>query len=325
MSYNRIVISSGHGLYVRGAAGIIDEVNEARRVVDRVAEELEKRGVEVIVYHDDVSTSQDENLNRIVDFHNAQGAHELDVSCHFNAFEQRSGPVGTEVWYQTQSSLASQLSAAIADAGGFINRGGKKTTSLMFLRETAAPSVLLEICFVDSEADCELYEDHFKDICEGIANLLAGEDEDDEGIEPPEPVLDTMFEATGPCSYFGGPEDMGVSDEEGLAFHYEINETNQFLFLPIDAGTGLARRLNPAVHYLACRWDYSVTSKEMLAGPDVALVTATSTGISLKAFPADWGPHDSTGRIADLSPSLMEDLGITTDDEVEVIYPYRED
>ena len=32
MSYNRIVISSGHGKYVRGASGIIDEVDEARRV-----------------------------------------------------------------------------------------------------------------------------------------------------------------------------------------------------------------------------------------------------------------------------------------------------
>ena len=31
MGYDRICISSGHGLYVRGAAGIIDEVDEARR------------------------------------------------------------------------------------------------------------------------------------------------------------------------------------------------------------------------------------------------------------------------------------------------------
>jgi hypothetical protein len=58
---------------------------------------------------------------------------------------------------------------------------------------------------------------------------------------------------------------------------------------------------------------------------DVALVRATKTGIELKSFPADWGPHQDTGRVADLSPGLMEDLGIQTDDEVEVIFPYRED
>src|SRR4029077_15810569 len=36
----RIAISAGHGLYVRGASGILDEVDEARRVVARLGEEL---------------------------------------------------------------------------------------------------------------------------------------------------------------------------------------------------------------------------------------------------------------------------------------------
>ena len=53
----------------------------------------------------------------------------------------------------------------------------------------------------------------------------------------------------------------------------------------------------------------------------VALVRATRTGIALTAFPSDWGPHIDTDRIADISPGLMQDLGITTDDEVEVIFP----
>jgi hypothetical protein len=35
MSYDSIVISSGHGKYVRGASGLLDEVDEARRVVER--------------------------------------------------------------------------------------------------------------------------------------------------------------------------------------------------------------------------------------------------------------------------------------------------
>jgi hypothetical protein len=48
------------------------------------------------------------------------------------------------------------------------------------------------------------------------------------------------------------------------------------------------------------------------------------TGVEMKAIPADWGPHESTDRIADLSPSLMEDLGLETDDEVEIIFPYME-
>ena len=57
---------------------------------------------------------------------------------------------------------------------------------------------------------------------------------------------------------------------------------------------------------------------------EVALVRALSTGIALTAFPADWGPHEKTGRVADLSPGLMADLGIETDDQVEVVFPYKE-
>jgi hypothetical protein len=58
---------------------------------------------------------------------------------------------------------------------------------------------------------------------------------------------------------------------------------------------------------------------------NMALVKSLANGVFLTAFPADWGPHETTGRIADLSPKLMDDLGLTTDDEVEVIFPYRED
>jgi hypothetical protein len=56
---------------------------------------------------------------------------------------------------------------------------------------------------------------------------------------------------------------------------------------------------------------------------DVALVRSLKTGRALAAFPADWGPHEDTGRVADISPGLMEALGMQTDDEGEVIFPYR--
>jgi hypothetical protein len=63
----------------------------------------------------------------------------------------------------------------------------------------------------------------------------------------------------------------------------------------------------------------------MLASDAKALVTAVRTGISQTAFCADWGPNAQTGRVADLSPALMDDLGITTDEEVIVTYPAPRD
>jgi N-acetylmuramoyl-L-alanine amidase len=320
MSDRRIVISSGHGLYVRGASGILDEVDEARLVVEAVADDLRERGVEVETFHDDVSRSQNENLNRIVDYHNAQ-TRDLDVSVHFNAYEQVSKPMGTEVLYVTQGELAGEVAAAIAAEGGLINRGSKKRTDLFFLNETAGPAILIEVCFVDSEADAELYRENFDAICDAIADVLGGEDEG-EIIPPPD---DIPLQVTGSASYFGGPDDTGVSPSEGLAFISDIDQAPQ-LFLPYqpEGTTGLARRLNPYVHYVACRWDYDVTPKSALLD-DVALVRSLKTGIALKAFPADWGPNENTGRVADLSPGLMDDLGIETDDEVEVIFPWREE
>jgi N-acetylmuramoyl-L-alanine amidase len=320
-----IAISSGHGAKVAGACGIIREHEEAVRVVNQLAVELQHCGVNVYTFEDTVSTTQNENLNRIVDWHNSR-QRDLDISVHFNAYEQVSKPMGCEVLYVTQAALANQLSAAIAEVG-FINRGPKKRTDLFFLNNTAMPAVLLEVCFVDSEADCDIYAAEFKEICINLAEALGG----DEGVVPPEPEPpsgDYLFETTGACSHFGGPDDMGVSASEGLAFHFEINPDNQHLFLPlVPAGTsGLARRLNAkAVHYIACRWDYAVTPKSMLATDLMALVTNPRTGRSTCAYPADWGPNEATDRVADLSPALMEDLDLQTDDVVEVVYPWMGD
>lgn len=180
----QIVISSGHGKNVRGASGYLDEVNEARRVVERVAELWRKAGVGVKTFHDNTSTSQNQNLTTIVNYHNSQ-TRDLDVSIHFNAYQTTNKPMGTETLYVTQETLASTVSKKIAAAGGFINRGSKYRSDLYFLNNTRMPSVLIEVCFVDSSADAELYRKNFDAICTAIAEGLTGI-EIGEPVEPPD-------------------------------------------------------------------------------------------------------------------------------------------
>jgi N-acetylmuramoyl-L-alanine amidase len=333
MSYRSVVISSGHGLHVRGAHGIIDEVDEARVLTDQLGEELRARGVDAAIFHDNTSYDQSTNLNTITDFHNDR-TRELDISIHFNAYEQVSKPMGVEVLYVTQQALAAQLSSAIAMAGGLINRGAKKRTDLHFLNVCDEPAVLLEVCFVDSQADCDLYRDSFDDIVDALADAISGldgaenpVDPDEEGEEdnehiPPGVYTETL---TGKVSWFGGPEDEGVSADEGLAFIYDVEDAPH-LFLPYqpDDTTGLARRLNPFVHYIAMRWNYDELPKATLL-ETLVLVRNPKTGFALTAFCADWGPAEHTDRIADLSPGLMSDLGLKTDDIVEVTFPYKVD
>src|SRR5215468_1236178 len=164
-----VVISSGHGKYIRGASGLIDEVDEARKVVPRVAQALRTLGHHVVEFNDDVSTTQNENLNRIVSFHNSQ-TRDLDVSIHFNAYEPTSGARGCEVLYLTQQQLAADMSSRMAIAGHLTNRGAKKRTDLYFLNNTSAPAVLVETCFVDAQMDVDNYHAHFDAICDAIAN-----------------------------------------------------------------------------------------------------------------------------------------------------------
>jgi N-acetylmuramoyl-L-alanine amidase len=326
----KVAISSGHGLYVRGASGHpvppqLDEVDEARRVVDRVAHYLEG-AAEVVVFHDNTSHSQSENLDTIVDWHNQQ-TRDYDVSVHFNCYDGSAH--GVEVLWVTQEALAARMSEAIALAGGFTNRGAKERTDLAFLNGTEEPAILIETCFCDHTGDCSSYQAHFDNICSAIAEILAGQPVSElPEPSPPERPEDAepLFYARGLASWFGG-EDSGVAEDEGLAFIYDIQEAPH-LFVPNPPpNVGLARSLDAErVFYIACRWDYQVTPKGMLADQRYK-AKVSARGKSFYAFPADWGPagpesdHD-TGRVADLSPALMDALGIETDsDEVEVIYP----
>jgi N-acetylmuramoyl-L-alanine amidase len=304
----KMVISSGHGLHVRGASALIDEVDEARRVVSKVVGHLNRLGHSAVEFHDDTSKTQDENLKTIVNFHNSQERN-LDVSVHFNCYLPTEGGRGTEVLYLTQEQLAAKVSTAISESGGLINRGAHKRTDLYFLNKTDEPAILIEVCFVDAEADVDAYEENFDLICQAIA-MVAG------------PVSPQVMHAKGRVSWFGGPDDTGVSPDEGLAFLYSV-EDKPHLFLPEqpENTTGLARRLDPDEDYIAMRWDYDVFSKDFLRSNVLARVRAVKSGRSELAHPADWGPHVDTSRVADISPGLMKRLGIETDDEVEIVFP----
>jgi peptidoglycan hydrolase-like protein with peptidoglycan-binding domain len=174
----RIVISSGHGKYIRGASGSpvppqLDEVDEARKVVDKVAEFWRSSGVEVTTFHDNTSHDQNTNLNTIVNYHNSHlQPHDLDVSIHFNAYDGSAH--GVECLYVTQQSLAKKVSDAVA-AVGFTNRGPKKRTDLFFLNNTEEPAILVEVCFCDHTGDSNTYRAKFDTVCWAIAQAISGQ------------------------------------------------------------------------------------------------------------------------------------------------------
>ena len=185
----KIVISSGHGKYVSGAGDIIIEVDEARRVVPRVVSLLRQNGIEAVEFHDDISRIPTDNLNAIIGFHNAQKG-DLDVSVHFNACEggRTDKPVGVEVLYFSQRDLAEKVSLAIANASGLINRSAVSRKDLAFLKSTKQPAIMIEVCFVNSTADVNIYRAKFEEICTAIASSISGKAITAQPQpEPPEP------------------------------------------------------------------------------------------------------------------------------------------
>jgi N-acetylmuramoyl-L-alanine amidase len=140
----------------------------------------------------------------------------------------------------------------------------------------------------------------------------------------PEEIL---FRVEGKMSTFGGPHDLGMGANEDLALFTKADLQDPkyaYLFLPASPpGTsGLGRRLNPDQYYFACRWDYSVTPKEFLRRA-LARVENPANGRTADARPVDWGPHPSTGRVADLSPGLAAALVLNTDDIVRITISAR--
>ena len=170
--YNQINISSGHSINCQGASDVINEVTEARKVVDRIYELCKSMGIEVYKYHD-TSSSSSQNLANIANWHN-QFKDGIDVSIHFNAYQHTSNSMGTEVCYYSQSQLASKVSSAISKVSGLKDRGGKERKGLYVLKNTSKPMILIEVCFCDSSYDVQKYQKNFDNICLAIIQALTG-------------------------------------------------------------------------------------------------------------------------------------------------------
>lgn len=170
--YNQINISSGHSINCQGASDIINEVTEARRVVDRIYDMCKAIGIEVYKYHD-TSSSSSQNLANIANWHN-KFKDGIDVSIHFNCYNHTSNSMGTEVCYYSQSELANKVSSAISKASGLKNRGGKERKGLYVLRHTNKPMILIEVCFLDSSYDVQKYRENFDGVCSAIIEALTG-------------------------------------------------------------------------------------------------------------------------------------------------------
>ena len=210
----RIALSSGHGLYVPGASGIVVEVEEARRITERVADYLRAAGVETTVIHDNQSHTVSDNLDYLVAEHNKE-PHDLSVSVHLNYYDGSAH--GTEVLWTSDAGRerAGPLSEAISLAGDFTNRGAKERNDLAWLEGTNDVAVLLECFFCDHSGDCSRYAQpqRFEGICRAIAETIAGRTI---GTPPERPPVEPPERPELPPIGWSPPETVPLEDRPTL-------------------------------------------------------------------------------------------------------------
>lgn len=168
-------VHAGHnpeGKIACGAKGILDESRENRIVKDKVIKLLRAAGHEVYDCTVNDGTSQGDVLRRIVEKCNSRTV-DLDISIHFNSGRNDyvgDGSIGgTEVFLYNiaeSNKVAIQYGKAIVESIaslGFRIRDDaipdhvKTDSQLYVLKNTKAPAVLIECCFVDDKDDADLY------------------------------------------------------------------------------------------------------------------------------------------------------------------------
>lgn len=125
---------------------------------------------------------------------------------------------------------------------------------------------------------------------------------------------------TGKCSTFGGLNDSGMMESEGLALYEHAEaDTRPDLFRERSANEaeGTSKRLKEDSFYIALRFNKALHSRKIYQSLKYK-VSNPANGKSTIAFLVDWGPNANTGRLVDLSPGLARFLEVQTDQEVEV-------
>lgn len=138
-----------------GATGIRQEDDMTREVGTRVISKLRSLGHTAI---DCTPTRAASVTNSLWQRCNTANVNRVDlfVSIHFNKFNGQVN--GTEIFVvsDTGRQRAQPVLNAIV-AMGYFNRGLKNGAHLYVLRNTAAPAMLVECCFIDSRADMDRY------------------------------------------------------------------------------------------------------------------------------------------------------------------------
>lgn len=172
MAYT-VMLDPGHGGANPGAMyNGRKESEDALALALEVGNILQNRGVDVLytrtedVFSTPYSRAQEAN---------AAGA-DYFVSIHRNSSPIPNSYSGVETLVYTRWGRAAQMAANIneeLEQIGFANLGVNERPNLIVLNSTAMPAVLVEVGFINNDADNALFDARFYDIALAIADGIS--------------------------------------------------------------------------------------------------------------------------------------------------------
>lgn len=124
----------------------------------------------------------------------------------------------------------------------------------------------------------------------------------------------------GKCSIFGGPDDKGMTPQEGLAVyeHHEADLRLDLFYQRSEHQTlGTSKRLKPDAYYFAYRFPLNPRPERSILQASQWLFHNPTSGKFCVAWLTDYGPHPDTGRCFDLSHGLANALQVETDSIIQ--------
>ena len=164
-----IMLDAGHGGRDPGAVyNGRQEKDDTLALTLAVGELLQERGLDVLytrttdVYESPYQKAMEAN----------QAGADFFISIHRNSSPEPNTYSGVESLVYDKSGIKLEMAENIneqLEAVGFTNLGVKERPSLVILRRTRMPAVLVELGFINSDTDNMLFDNNFNDIALAIA------------------------------------------------------------------------------------------------------------------------------------------------------------
>ncbi len=165
-----IVLDAGHGGVNPGATyNGRQEKDDALALTLAVGNILEANGMDV--YYTRTTDIYESPYQKAMEA-NAVGA-DYFVSIHRNSSPYPNQYTGIESLvynrYGEAARLAENINARLEEVG-FVNQGVNERPNLVVLNRTQMPSVLVEVGFINTDADNQLFDERFDEIARAIAD-----------------------------------------------------------------------------------------------------------------------------------------------------------